>query len=61
MPSICLKTSNAGCSPAPEETALLLAQGQRFPIRIEATPEETVLIEWRPGQQTTPNENGASE
>ena len=30
----------------------LLAQGQRFPIRIEATPEETELIEWRPGQQS---------
>ena len=45
----------------PRGDGLLLAQGQRFPIRIEATPEETELIEWRPGQQTTPNENGASE
>ena len=45
----------------PRGDGLLLAQGQRFPIRIEATPEETVLIEWRPGQQTTPIENGASE
>ena len=37
----------------PRGDGLLLAQGQRFPIRIEATPEETELIEWRPGQQTT--------
>ena len=28
---------------------LLLAQGNRFPVRIEATPEETEVIEWRPG------------
>ena len=28
---------------------LLLARGNRFPIRIEATPEETEVIEWRPG------------
>ena len=37
----------------PRGDGLLLAQGQRFPIRIEATPEETELIEWRPGQQKT--------
>ena len=30
---------------------LLLARGNRFPIRIEATPEEQALIEWRPGAQ----------
>ena len=28
---------------------LLLARGNRFPVRIEATPEETEVIEWRPG------------
>ena len=27
---------------------LLLARGNRFPVRIEATPEETAVIEWRP-------------
>ena len=27
----------------------LLARGNRFPIRIEATPEETEVVEWRPG------------
>ena len=27
----------------------LLARGNRFPVRIEATPEETEVIEWRPG------------
>ena len=45
----------------PRGDGLLLAQGQRFPIRIEATPEETELIEWRPGKQTTPIEKGASQ
>ena len=45
----------------PRGDGLLLAQGQRFPIRIEATPEETELIEWRPGQQTKHlNEGGTS-
>lgn len=39
----------------PRGDGLLLAQGQRFPIRIEATPEETDLIEWRPGRQSQPN------
>ena len=33
----------------PRGDGLLLAKGQRFPIRIEATPEETAVIEWRPG------------
>ena len=27
-----------------------MAKGNRFPVRIEATPEETAVIEWRPGQ-----------
>ena len=33
----------------PRGDGLLLARGNRFPIRIEATPEEAGLIEWRPG------------
>ena len=33
----------------PRGDGLLLAKGQRFPVRIEATPEETEVIEWRPG------------
>ena len=33
----------------PRGDGLLLARGGRFPIRIEATPEETAVIEWRPG------------
>ena len=33
----------------PRGDGLLLARGNRFPVRIEATPEETELIEWRPG------------
>ena len=33
----------------PRGDGLLLARGHRFPVRIEATPEETELIEWRPG------------
>ena len=34
----------------PRGDGLLLSKGHRFPIRIEATPEETDFIEWRPGQ-----------
>ena len=33
----------------PRGDGLLLAKGNRFPVRIEATPEETSVIEWRPG------------
>ncbi len=44
----------------PRGDGLLLAQGQRFPIRIEATPEETDLIDWRPGQQTQPNQQNGT-
>ena len=33
----------------PRGDGLLLAKGHRFPVRIEATTEETELIEWRPG------------
>ena len=32
------------------ETACCSTKGNRFPVRIEATPEETAVIEWRPGQ-----------
>ncbi len=35
----------------PRGDGLLLARGGRFPVRIEATPEETEVIEWRPGRQ----------
>ena len=35
----------------PRGDGLLLARGNRFPIRIEATPEETEVIEWRPGRR----------
>ena len=34
----------------PRGDGLLLAKGNRFPIRIEATAEETEVIEWRPGR-----------
>ena len=34
----------------PRGDGLLLARGQRFPVRIEATPEETAVIEWTPGR-----------
>ena len=34
----------------PRGDGLLLAKGGRFPIRIEATKEETDVIEWRPGR-----------
>ena len=39
----------------PRGDGLLLARGNRFPVRIEATPEETEVIEWRPGPGTEPN------
>ena len=35
----------------PRGDGLILARGNRFPVRIEATPEEAELIEWRPGAQ----------
>ena len=35
----------------PRGDGLLLARGNRFPVRIEATPEETAVIEWRPGHR----------
>ncbi len=35
----------------PRGDGLLLAKGYRFPVRIEATPEETEVIEWRPGRR----------
>ncbi len=34
----------------PRGDGLLLARGNRFPVRIEATPEETEVVEWRPGR-----------
>ena len=34
----------------PRGDGLLLAKGHRFPVRIEATPEEAEVIEWRPGR-----------
>ena len=35
----------------PRGDGLLLARGNRFPVRIEATPEETAVIEQRPGRR----------
>ena len=35
----------------PRGDGLLLSKGHRFPIRIEATPEETAVIEWRQGRR----------
>ena len=34
----------------PRGDGLLLARGNRFPVRIEATAEEAEIIEWRPGR-----------
>ena len=34
----------------PRGDGLLLSKGHRFPVRIEATPEETEVIEWTPGR-----------
>ena len=35
----------------PRGDGLLLTKGHRFPVRIEATPEETAVIEWTPGRR----------
>ena len=37
----------------PRGDGLLIARGQKFPIRIEATEEEKEIIEWRPGRHQT--------
>ena len=42
----------------PRGDGLLIARGQKFPVRIEATPEETEVIEWRPGSHGRKNDNG---
>ena len=34
----------------PRGDGLLLSKGHRFPVRIEATPEETAVVEWIPGR-----------
>ena len=34
----------------PRGDGLLLSKGHQFPVRIEATPEETAVIEWIPGR-----------
>ena len=36
----------------PRGDGLLLAKGNRFPVRIEATAEEAEIIEWRPGKHS---------
>ena len=41
----------------PRGDGLLLARGHRFPVRIEATPEETEVIEWRPGSHRRNDDN----
>ena len=42
----------------PRGDGLLLARGNRIPIRVEATPEEAAVIEWRPGSHGRKNDNG---
>ena len=39
----------------PRGDGLLLTRGGRFPVRIEATPEEAEIIEWRPGRKVSQN------
>ncbi len=45
----------------PRGDGLLLARGNRFPIRIEATPEEAELIEWRPASQREQGQPGCED
>ena len=42
----------------PRGDGLLLARGNRFPVRIEATPEEAEVIEWRPGRHQAASTEG---
>ena len=42
----------------PRGDGLLIARGQKFPVRIEATQEETEVIEWRPGSHRREDEKG---
>ena len=48
----------------PRGDGLLLARGNRIPVRIEATAEEKDIVEWRPGAQTgrahRPSEKGTA-
>ena len=44
----------------PRGDGLLLARGNRFPVRIEATPEEAELIEWRPASQREDRPGGTA-
>ncbi len=41
----------------PRGDGLLIARGQKFPVRIEATPEETAVIAWRPGSHRRSGDN----
>ena len=50
MRSTCRTNSAAGSSRVPRGDGLLLARGNRIPIRIEATAEEKDVVEWRPGK-----------
>ncbi len=43
----------------PRGDGLLLTRGNRIPIRVEATPEEAAVIEWRPGSHTKRENNEA--
>ena len=49
-PSTCQKTSSDGSCRAPVGTACCWQRATDSPVRIEATPEETAVIEWRPGR-----------
>ncbi len=44
----------------PRGDGLLLARGRRIPLRIEATPEETAIIEWRPGRRREDGKEGGA-
>ena len=41
----------------PRGDGLLLTKGNRIPIRVEATAEETEVIEWRPGSHRRNDDN----
>ena len=42
----------------PRGDGLLLTRGNRIPVRVEATPEEAAVIEWRPGSHRRKDDDG---
>ena len=53
MHSTCQEELGRWLLSCPRGDGLLLARGNRIPIRIEATAEEKDVVEWRPGARSS--------